>query len=376
MTTLKNLTIYLENDVIHQGYIVFNQHIIEIGQGDCDGIDMEGKILIPGFIDQHIHGAYGADVMDASEAALETMSQSLPLEGTTSFLATTMTETDDQIIHALENIETFMRLNQKPGAELLGVHLEGPFISKTYKGAQRLDAIRTPSIDLFDTFNKASGNHIKQVTLAPEIDGAIELIKHLKTLNIVCSLGHSDASYQQAHDALLDGAQCFTHGYNAMRPLHHRDLGMVGAMLLQDDAYAELICDFIHTSVPAAKLLFSNKQSKRLILVTDAIRAKGLKDGHYTLGGQDVIKIGNEARLKDGTLAGSVLKMDDAVKNFRKLAQIPIETIIKVASENPAKLHQVFDRKGSIEVGKDADFIIIDEDINIYETYCKGIRCY
>ncbi|MFU8792444.1 MAG: N-acetylglucosamine-6-phosphate deacetylase [Acholeplasmataceae bacterium] len=376
MTTLKNLTIYLENEIIKDGYITFDRHIIEIGQGDCDGIDMAGKLLIPGFIDQHIHGAYGSDVMDALEHSLETMSQSLPLEGTTSYFATTMTETSDGIKNALASVKTYIETNQKPGAELLGVHLEGPFISKTYKGAQRLDAISDPSISLFDMYNKASGYNIKQVTLAPETKDALPLIKHLNQLNIVASIGHSDASYDVTQEAITAGASLFTHGYNAMRPLHHRDLGVVGAMLLHEETYAELICDFVHTSKPAAKLLYKNKGKDRLILITDAMRAKGLKDGVYNLGGQHVIKKGLEARLEDGTLAGSVLKMDDAVKNFKTLTNASIETIIAVASANPAKLHRIFDRKGSIAVGKDADFIIIDEDINIYETYCLGIRCY
>ena len=161
-----------------------------------------------------------------------------------------------------------------------------------------------------------------------------------------------------------------------MRPLHHRDLGVVGAMLLHKETCAEVICDFIHTSKPAVDLLYKSKEKDHLILVTDAMRAKGLKDGIYQLGGQRVIKTGLEARLEDGTLAGSVLKMDDAVKNFKVLTNASIETLVRVASVNSAKLHCIFDRKGSIAVGKDADFIIIDEDINIFETYCLGIRCY
>ena len=376
MTTLKNLTIYTEKGILEHAYIQFDKKIINIGTGDIEGIDMDGKIMIPGFIDQHIHGSHGADVMDATPRALEMIALSLPQEGVTSFLATTMTDTKENIIKALENVNDHITQNEKPTAECLGIHLEGPFISPIYKGAQRADAIQMPDIELFKTFLDASGHHIKQVTLAPEIPNALPLIDFLKTKSIVTSIGHSNATYEDVKTAIEHGSNCFTHAYSAMSKFHHRDIGIVGGMFLHDESYAELICDLIHTSAEAAKILYRQKTDDKIILITDAMRAKGLSDGTYSLGGQKVIKSLNAARLEDGTLAGSALKYDQGVRNFKDVTQADLTSLIKVASENPAKLHNLFHRKGSIAIGKDADLLIISPNIDIIETYCKGVRCY
>lgn len=375
MNILKNLTIYTKDRIIENGYIKFNEKIIEIGQGNIeDGIDQKGLLLIPGFIDQHIHGVKGFDAMDANFHDFQEISKNLPFEGTTSYLATTMTDSKENIIKALESIRNFKESNFTYGAELIGVHLEGPFISPIYKGAQREDAILLPSIPLFNEFYQKSGNLIKQVTIAPETKGAIPLIKHLVNLGIVASIGHSNAKDTDVIEALSMGANSFSHGYNAMSRLHHRDLGVVGMMLLDDHAYAEVICDEIHASKLAVQLLYKNKTSKKLILVTDAMRAKLLGEGHYMLGGQDVYVNQNQARLSDGTLAGSVLRMIDAVKKMKAITNCSISEIIEMASYNPAKIHKIDDRKGSIEIGKDADLLIVDADLNLLETYCRGIR--
>jgi len=376
MTTLKNLTIYLDNKIIENGYVVFNEHIVDIGQGDVEGIDMEGKIMIPGFIDQHTHGVSGFGVMDASFQALDVMTSTFPSEGTTSFLATTMTDDVNQIQKALSTIDHYIKKNHKPGAQIIGVHLEGPFISKKYKGAQDENFILAPSISLFDSFNQNSGSIIKQITLAPELPGAYALISHLKSKGIQSSIGHSDASFEEVKKAIQCGASCFTHGYNAMGRMHHRDLGVVGAMLLSDTTYVELICDLVHTSKEAIALLYKNISSDKIILVTDAIKPKSLSDGQYQVGHETVIKQGSKAILSDGTLAGSLLRMDDAVKTFKKITECSLRDIINVSSRNAAISLGVFDSKGSIAVGKDADFIVIDSDLNLYETYCRGIRCF
>jgi N-acetylglucosamine-6-phosphate deacetylase len=375
MTILKNLNIYLKDKMIENGYIIFDHKIIEIGEGDIEGgIDLKGKLLIPGFIDQHIHGIKGHDAMDANMDEFEQISKFLPYEGTTSFLATTMTDRKENIIQALERIRFYKENCNQSGAELLGVHLEGPFISPIYKGAQREDAIILPSIELFDELNQKSGYFIKQVTIAPEIPNALPLIKHLVKNNIVASIGHSNAKDVDVMEALSLGANAFSHGYNAMSRLHHRDLGVVGMMLLDDDSYAEVICDEIHASKLAVKLLYKNKTSNRLILVTDAMRAKLLGEGKYQLGGQDVYVNSDQARLVDGTLAGSVLRMIDGVKKMKAIANCSIFELIQMASYNPAKLHKIDDRKGSIEIGKDADLLVVDQDLNLYETYCRGIK--
>jgi len=375
MTILKNLTLYLKDQIIEKGYIVFDHKIIEIGSGDIEGgIDQKGKLLIPGFIDQHIHGIKGYDAMDANFDEFKEISKHLPFEGTTSYLATTMTDSKENIISALERIRFFKENNNQTGAELIGIHLEGPFISPIYKGAQREDAITLPSIELFDEFYKKSGNLIKQVTIAPEIPNAMPLIKHLVKLGIVPSIGHSNAKDVDVMEALSVGANSFSHGYNAMSRLHHRDLGVVGMMLLDNESYAEVICDEIHASKLAVKLLYKNKTSNKLILVTDAMRAKLLGEGKYQLGGQDVFVNQDQARLTDGTLAGSVLRMIDGVKKMKAIANCSMSELIQMASYNPAKLHKIDDKKGSIDIGKDADLLIVDNDLNIYETYCRGIK--
>lgn len=371
MKTLKNLTIYSEEGIIENGYIIFDSTIKEIGQGDIEGTDMEGKLLIPGFIDQHIHGLLGQDAMDGSYDGLETIATNLPKEGTTSFLATTMTETKENILKALKNIANYRENNSLVGAEILGVHLEGPFISTEYKGAQREDAIQEVSIELFNEFYKASGESIKEVTIAPEQQNANALITYLTSIGIVSSIGHSNATGNEALDALKHGASCFTHGFNSSSKFHHRDIGTVGAMLLSD-GHAELICDRIHTCENTVRLLYKVKDSDKTILITDSMRAKALDDGEYELGGQTVIVTGNEARLENGVLAGSVLLMSDAVKNMKEITNCSIEDIILMSSTNQAKLHNIYDRKGSIAIGKDADLLVVDSDLNIQNVFCKG----
>lgn len=374
MKVLKNITIYTEDKVIKNGYIKFDETIQELGQGSVDGEDMQGMILIPGFIDQHIHGIHGYDVMDANKEVLDAFRMYLPKEGTTSYYATTMTASKEDIKKALKNIASYE--TDKAGAELLGVHLEGPFISEVYKGAQNKEYITGVSKEIMDEFIKEANDKIKHITLAPELEGASNFISYLKDQNIVVSLGHSDASEHQVREALNNGAVCFTHAFNAMSKLHHRDIGMVGMMLQRKDAYAELIADTIHVNKEAMKLLYQIKGEDKIILVTDAMRAKQLGKGRYDLGGQEVIVNDKEARLEDGTLAGSVLEYIDGVKNMKKYLDLSIQELIKISSLNPAKLHQIDDRKGSIRLGKDADMLLLDQNFNIVRTYTRGELVY
>lgn len=371
MKTLKNLTIYTEGKIIKNGYIKFDDKIREIGSGDIEGIDMKGKMLIPGFIDQHIHGVSGHDVMDGDFEGLRVIAKDLCLEGTTSFLATTMTDTKENIIKALKNIKLYKETTKDVAADLLGVHLEGPFISQIYKGAQREDAIQELSIKLFEEYNEAAGGLIKQITLAPELEGSSEFIEYVTSKGVVVSIGHSNTSGEQAIKAVEKGACCYTHAYNGMSKLHHRNIGAVGSMFLTD-AYSELICDRIHTSDNAIRLLHKVKTSEKIILITDGMRAKRLGDGEYDLGGQKVIVTGKEARLESGVLAGSTLLMDDAFRNMNEVVQCGIYDLINMSSNNSAKMHNVSEFKGSIKVGKDADLVVLNNDLSIEEVYCKG----
>jgi len=374
MKALKNITIYTEDKVIKNGYIKFDETIQELGQGSIDGEDMQGMILIPGFIDQHIHGIHGYDVMDANKEVLDAFRTYLPKEGTTAYYATTMTASKEDIKKALKNIASYE--TDKAGAELLGVHLEGPFISEVYKGAQNKEYITSMSKEIMDEYIQEANDKIKHVTLAPELEGASNFITYLKDQNIVVSLGHSDASEHKVKEALNSGAVCFTHAFNAMSKLHHRDIGMVGMMLQRKDAYAELIADTIHVNKEAMKLLYKIKGEDNIILVTDAMRAKQLAKGRYDLGGQEVIVNDKEARLEDGTLAGSVLEYIDGVKNMQNHLDLSIQELIKISSLNPAKLHQIDDRKGSIRLGKDADMLLLDQNFNIVRTYTRGELVY
>jgi N-acetylglucosamine-6-phosphate deacetylase len=262
--------------------------------------------------------------------------------------------------------------NHTVGSTPIGIHLEGPFISQVYKGAQGESFIQVPSIDTFIKLNKASNNLIKKVTLAPECDPNMELIKYLSKHNIVSSIGHSNATYDICKIAIENGVKSFTHGYNAMSKLHHRDIGCVGEMLLDDNVYVELICDLLHVSEPAIQLLYKCKKDK-IILVTDSMRAKNQGDCISELGGQEVIVKDGKATLKDNTLAGSVLKADVAFRNYIKTTNCSIRQAIKATSTNVVKLHNL-KNKGFIEKGYDSDFILMDKDLNIVNTFCLGVK--
>ena len=228
---------------------------------------------------------------------------------------------------------------------------------------------------MFKELNETSLNNIKQVTLACEQNG-MELIKYLSQNNIVASVGHSNSEYDMVIEAADCGATSITHTYNAQRGIHHRDIGVVGAAMLDDRFSCELICDLIHVSPAAIKLLYKTKGKNRICLITDSIEAKYMPDGQYSLGGQPVYVKDNAARLENGTLAGSTLKMNEAVYNFKKTLNLSLEEAVDCATINPAKILGVDDRKGSIEIGKDADLIVVDEDMNVYMTICRGEVVY
>lgn len=330
----------------------------------------EGQVVLPGFIDEHIHGAAGFDAMDGTEEALSAISNALVKEGTTAFLATTMTQSKENITRALENVKSCMK-NHNGGAKIMGVHLEGPFISEKHIGAQPLKYLKDPDVDFFNELNAASGNNIRLITLAPEERGADALIKAAVHSGTTVSAGHTDAGVEQIEEGIKAGLSCVTHTYNAMRGLHHRQIGTVGAAMIFDELYSELILDLIHVSAPAAKLLIKNKPKDKIILITDAMRAKSLADGISELGGQTVIVKNGEARLSDGTLAGSVLKMNDAIKNAVLKCDINFTDAVDFATINPAN-NLGLKGYGEIKVGNAADFTVIDGEFNVCATVVNG----
>ncbi|MDQ0225926.1 N-acetylglucosamine-6-phosphate deacetylase [Bacillus sp. 7586-K] len=383
---LKGVQIYSENEFIKKGFIkIKNNKIVEFGpldqlihEEDFNVVDVPSTYAaVPGFIDVHIHGADGADTMDATEAALKTMANALPKEGTTSFLATTITQDVEQIENAIINAGEYIHLQPSQGiAEILGIHLEGPFVNRERAGAQPLQHIIEPDLALFKRWQTLSNGMIKLVTLAPELPNGLDMIRYLNEQGIVSSIGHSDATYEIVTDAMKAGASHVTHLFNQMRGLHHREPGVVGATLLHDELKAEMIVDGIHVRPEMVHLAYKQKKSDGLILITDSMRAKCLKNGTYDLGGQEVNVEDGTAVLSDGTLAGSVLKLGHAVKNIIHYTGCSLKEAVKMASENPAKQLNIFERKGSIAVGKDADIVILDEHYDVQMTFCRGKLAY
>lgn len=369
----KNSWILTEEGLVKTNLIIENGLIKSIGEEDVEGLIelSEDKIVIPGFIDQHIHGAAGSDAMDGTKEDLSKIACALAKEGTTAFLATTMTQSQENIDKALTAVKEYIEESPESGAEILGVHLEGPFISKDFIGAQPLEYVAEPKVEVFKHYEEVSGNTIKLVSMAVEVEGASELVSYLASKGIVASIGHSNAKYADVEAAIKAGASNVTHTYNAQKPIHHREVGTVGSAMLFDELNCEAICDGIHLSGPAIKLLWKNKPVDKFTLITDAMRAKHMPDGVSELGGQVVIVKNGEARLENGTLAGSVLRMNNAVKNVMAFLGTDLATTVKYATVNPAKNLGVYDKMGSIKVGKLANFAIVDKDVNVYQT----IRC-
>ncbi len=350
--------------VISHGKIVNMDLEQNIQESNIDEIiDGKGQFLSPGFIDIHNHGNSGYDFMDATVEAIDSIGKFHLQNGVTSYLGTVLTQSYENIIKAVKNITYYE--NKKDSSQILGIHLEGPFFSHSKKGAQPDKFIRDPDISFIKELIKISDYKLKMISIAPEKNGAPELIRYLKENNIIVSMAHSDATYEEAINGINHGATISTHLYNGMRSFNHREPGIVGASLTDDRVYCELICDRIHLHDAAIKLALKAKGTDKAVLVSDAMRAAGLKDGEFELGGQKVMVINGEARLSDGSLAGSTLNLNKAVYNMVKFLHVPIHEAVKMASLSPARAIGVHVNKGSIEVGKDADMLLLDDNVNI-----------
>lgn len=380
---IKNGKIYLEDRIIESGYVLIeDDKIVDLGSMDIapeysgEVIDAAGRNVIPGFIDQHIHGANGADNMDATPEAVATIARFIPQEGTTSYLATTMTQSIENVSKALSVIADYANTDNKAGeAEIVGIHLEGPFISKKHVGAQNPAYVLTPSVKDFDTFYEAAQGKIRMITYAPE-EAEHGFTSYLRSKNVIPSAGHTDSYFDDIMAQIPQGLSNLTHFHNAMTPHHHRNPGAVTAGFVSPALKAELIVDGVHVHPNSVKVTVQIKGADNVIAITDAMRAKGLPDGKYDLGGQEVTKIGKECRIETGSLAGSVAEMDFVVRNLKEFTGASMEDLIKMSSSNSAKHLGIYDRKGSIGVGKDADIVIVDEDINVYNTICRGVLAY
>jgi N-acetylglucosamine-6-phosphate deacetylase len=379
MKALINGNIILKDKILEQYVIVFEKQIIDIlsfndykqKYKNIEEIDAGGKYISAGFIDVHIHGANNSDVMDGTREALENIAQTIAKNGVTGFLATTMTMDKTTIKEALENIKNNIDIDS--GAKILGTHLEGPFINEKYKGAQSKEFIVAPEYDLI----KEYVDIIKIITYAPEKDKDFEFTHKMCDCHkdITLSIGHSNATYNIAMEAIEKGARHITHLFNAMTGLHHRNPGIVGAAF-NSDVSCEIIADNIHINPANYHIVFRQKSKDKIVLITDAMRAACLKNGKYDLGGQEVHVSNGAARLEDGTLAGSVLRLNGAVKNIYDELDISLVDLINLVTMNPAKVIGVDNIKGSIEKDKYSDFAIFDKDFNVYMTIVEGKVVY
>lgn len=371
-------------DMVLDGFCLVFDHVIRTvcpmedleKHQPIEVIDASNCYVCPGFIDMHIHGIAGADTMDATVEALKSMSKALASCGVTSFLAATMSAPIDSIYSALEAVRQ-ARTGDLPGAQLLGAYLEGPFINHRYRGAHEQAYLILPDYQLIADYVDV----IKVVAYAPELDPDFWFAADLRANDIVLTMGHTAASYQLALKVCQSGlVQSATHLFNAMSPLHHRQPGVVGAVL-NSSVYCELIADNVHLHPAIYSIVAKIKNVDRIILVSDAVRAALLTEGRYRLGGQDMIvaydeKAGIAARLANGKLAGSVLTLDRAVKNFWAAAEFKLPDVIKMVTLNPATLLAVHHRKGSLAVGKDADIVLVGEDFQVKRTFVGGREVY
>ncbi|MCH1959377.1 N-acetylglucosamine-6-phosphate deacetylase [Romboutsia hominis] len=374
MKCIVNGKIVLENQILENKVLVFNEKIINIvneAPKDCEIIDANGNYVCPGLIDIHIHGNMGKDTMDGTDDAICTIAKSIARHGVSSFLPTTMTMDEKSITNAIDTIKKYMDKDTK-GAQIIGTHLEGPFINKDYKGAQNEKFIVAPTYEFIEKYKDV----IKIITYAPEKDVDMEFTKKIKAnTDIVLSIGHSKATYDEAKEAINMGASNITHTFNGMSGLNHRNPGIVGAALTTN-VYCEVIADEIHIMKDLFQFILNNKGEDKIILITDSIEAGGLEDGEYSLGGQKVIVKSNQARLESGSLAGSVMPLNKMVYNFMNNTNLDMRKVIKLASINPAKSIGIDNKKGSIEIGKDADIAIFDKDINCHMTINCGKVIY
>jgi N-acetylglucosamine-6-phosphate deacetylase len=334
--------------------------------------------VVPGFIDLHIHGAAGYDIMDSSAEALAAITASVAAHGTTSLVATTVTASEEATCRAVEAVATWMgrakaeSRGSRPSAQILGVHFEGPFISHARRGVHPEQWIVAPSISLFRRLLAASKTTARILTLAPELPGAAELISEALRADVVVSLGHTDASYAEATAAISHGARHAAHVFNAMRPFAHRETGVLGAILTSPGVTAELIADGVHVDDAAIRILLAAKGTHGVILVSDGISATDMPDGKYTLGTFEVTVAGGVARNSDGKLAGSTLTLDRALRHMVALG-VPLREALQMLTANPARLLGLERRKGHLVPGADADLVVLDDQLKVVGVMTRGV---
>ena len=356
----------LEDGIIKEIY-PYNEKEVTKDYGDLR--------ILPGFIDIHCHGAYGFDTNDADPEGLRKWAKGIVDEGVTSFLATTLTQSEEVLTNAVSNVAKVVEEGYE-GAEILGIHFEGPYLNKAHKGAQPEEYCVKPNIEQFKRYQKAAHGLIKYITMAVENDEDYTLTKYCSQNNVVVSIGHSNATYEQAVQAYAHGARSMTHVYNAMTPFTHRANGLVGGALRIRNMYGEIICDGNHSTLAALNNFFTSKGPDYSIMIPDSLMCKGFPVGtKFDFGGQEVVIYpdGSAHLVEAGNLAGSTLNVNKGLKILIEDALVPVNYAINACTSNPARCLHVADRKGTIGVGYDADLVILDRDYEVVQTYCKGV---
>ena len=332
------------------------------------------KIAVPGFVDVHIHGAGGRDVMEGSPEALAGVTRTVARHGTTSLVATTVTASPEDTIRSVEGIAHYISQQHETDdarAEVLGIHFEGPFLSPVRRGVHTPEWLKLPSLEFLEKLLKAAAGNARILTLAPELLGAMPCIDAARNAGLVVAAGHTDATYEQARAAIAHGVRHAVHVYNAMRPFSHRDSGVIGAVLTSPEVTAELIADGVHVEETAMKVLLQAKGPERMILISDGISATGMPDGNYILGKLEVTVSGGICRNSEGKLAGSTLTLDRALRNITALG-IPLADAVRMLTLNPATLLGIEFKKGALRTGADADIVLLDEELQLTNVWVRG----
>ena len=361
---LWNTNILLKNGKI-EGFFTS----LEPEEGDMV-YDASGCFVVPGFIDIHTHGGCGVDVNGASKEDFERIGRFFAAQGTTSWLCSILTDTKEQTLKCIKEAVAHQK-DHENCADLLGIHLEGPFLAQEYKGAMPKHLLIEPDMELLREYQKAAQGNIRYITVSPEVNGVPEAVGAIKALGISVAIGHSGADYETAWSCIRNGAVASTHTMNAMKLMHQHFPAILGAVL-ESDVYCEAICDGRHLHPGSVRLLIKMKGIERMVAVTDSIMAAGLPDGNYKLGVNDVVVVDGDAKLPDGTRAGSTLTTGQALKNIIKFTGMTLEQVLPMLTVNPARVVGADSRVGSLEPGKDADIVILDKGYNVKDTFVKG----